>query len=155
VAIGVYAITRARGTRSRGRVYWAAWFHGRPTRDRFVPPDAQGEAADEHAARQAAFAAFARARGVTSWREVSKSWAEAALRFREGEPAFERVVRAVEPPREALAELGLPPGADLDRARDAYRRLALERHPDRGGSHASMLALNHAWQEIKRAFGED
>jgi hypothetical protein len=45
-----------------------------------------------------------------------------------------------------------PPGIDrdaLDRAVKAwFRRLAMKHHPDRGGSHEAMKALNEAHQQL-------
>ncbi len=155
----VYSVSTAGG----GRAKWAAWWGDRPTRRRFVPPDARGEAVDEHAARQAVFAALSRARGVTSWREVAPLYAVAADRWARGiDPVFpgDRPRREPEPsarivrgdvPLEALEVLGLEPPVTLDEAREAYRRRALERHPDRGGSHEEMLAVNEAWETVRRA----
>jgi curved DNA-binding protein CbpA len=42
--------------------------------------------------------------------------------------------------------LGVDPAADSAAIRKAYRLKALECHPDRGGSHEAMLALNEAWE---------
>ncbi len=42
--------------------------------------------------------------------------------------------------------LGVDPAADLDEIKKAYRRKALECHPDRGGSHDQMVAVNEAWE---------
>ena len=38
----------------------------------------------------------------------------------------------------------------LESARDAYRKRALELHPDRGGSHEGMLQLNAVWERIRK-----
>lgn len=49
--------------------------------------------------------------------------------------------------REAYAALGLAPGASAEEVRAAYRRLALETHPDRGGGAAAfsrVQAAHHA-----------
>lgn len=43
------------------------------------------------------------------------------------------------------------PDAALEALNRAYRRLALERHPDRGGSHEQMRRLNAAKDEAMRA----
>lgn len=45
---------------------------------------------------------------------------------------------------EAFRELDLPRAASADEIKERYRALANERHPDRGGSHESMAALNSA-----------
>lgn len=46
--------------------------------------------------------------------------------------------------------LGVTPGASIDAARDAYRRLAGLHHPDRGGDAATMARLNAAWAAAQR-----
>jgi hypothetical protein len=53
------------------------------------------------------------------------------------------------PWREVL-ELHRTSQVSLDGARDAYRRLARERHPDHGGSDAMMADLNVAWEAAQR-----
>jgi hypothetical protein len=55
------------------------------------------------------------------------------------------------------AELGLGPDArdlTLTAVEDQYRRLVLERHPDRGGSHDAIVRLNLA-RDAARAFFKD
>lgn len=44
----------------------------------------------------------------------------------------------------ALALLGLTAPTTREAVREAYRAKALEAHPDRGGSHEAMVALNEA-----------
>src|SRR5260221_207217 len=44
------------------------------------------------------------------------------------------------------ASLGVPPNADLQAIKKAYRMRALESHPDRGGSQAAMLRSNEAYE---------
>jgi hypothetical protein len=46
--------------------------------------------------------------------------------------------------------LGVQPGADPEQLAAARRRLALEFHPDRGGDHAAMQAVNAAYDEAVR-----
>lgn len=43
------------------------------------------------------------------------------------------------------AILGIPPDANIETLKQAYRRRALECHPDRGGSHEQMVLVNEAW----------
>lgn len=48
-------------------------------------------------------------------------------------------------------ELGLTDqSATLSAARQAFRRLALVRHPDQGGSEEAMARLNRAWEDAQR-----
>lgn len=42
--------------------------------------------------------------------------------------------------------LGVDPNASFETIRDAYRRRAMDCHPDRGGSHEQMVLLNEAWE---------
>ncbi|XXF75467.1 DnaJ domain-containing protein [Myxococcaceae bacterium GXIMD 01537] len=46
--------------------------------------------------------------------------------------------------------LGVSPGDSPDAIRARYRELALERHPDRGGSEEKMRELNDAYERILR-----
>ena len=48
--------------------------------------------------------------------------------------------------QQAFTLLGLPAFSSVERVREAYHRLALQRHPDRGGSHRAMVALNRAYR---------
>lgn len=43
--------------------------------------------------------------------------------------------------------LGVPAGATPTQIRDAYRRLASQHHPDRGGSEARMAEINDAYRK--------
>jgi hypothetical protein len=158
---GVFAI----GKPKKGRVTWAAWWTVRPTRARFTGPDAHGTAVDEHAARGAAFAAFAQVRGCRQWAEIDPDFAAAAERWLQGKPLPWEKGKPKRTPDEArslgaiegvdVAVLGLQWPVTFREARDAYRTRALACHPDRGGSHEDMLALNRAWAALKKAFGVD
>ena len=44
--------------------------------------------------------------------------------------------------------LGVPPSADLDSIKAAYRSKASRCHPDRGGSHNRMKLVNEAWEVL-------
>jgi curved DNA-binding protein CbpA len=50
-----------------------------------------------------------------------------------------------------LRELLQPKRDDIERA---YRRLAMERHPDKGGSDAAMAELNAARDEALQELGD-
>lgn len=63
--------------------------------------------------------------------------------------AWWRLVTQAKMPTDAEASftlLGLPASSSVGRIRAAYHRLALQRHPDRGGSHRAMVALNRAYR---------
>ncbi len=69
--------------------------------------------------------------------------------------AVERLIadglqRALAPGRqeEALATLGLEPGANRSTIRRRYRRLAMQHHPDRGGDTATLQRINDAYQQL-------
>jgi DnaJ domain len=71
-------------------------------------------------------------------------------REEEGRRARERARAASWPggiPSVAFAILGIPTAASLAEIRAAYRRRALLLHPDRGGDHAAMVALNAAYED--------
>ena len=161
---GVFAIGRPK----KGRVIWAAWWTVLPRRARFTGPDAHGTAVDEHAARGAAFAAFAQVRGCRQWSEIDAEFALAAERWLAGKalPWAKSNARKSSVKPTTLGRLDGVDGIDLSvlglrwpvtfsEARDAYRQRALACHPDRGGSHDDMLALNRAWGALKKAFGEE
>lgn len=54
-------------------------------------------------------------------------------------------------PWRAVLELG--PSSSIDDVKTAFRRLALVRHPDRGGSDAAMTELNLAQEEALKELG--
>lgn len=58
---------------------------------------------------------------------------------------------ALPPPRSCWEVLGLTPGAVRAEIDTAFRRLARERHPDRGGSDAAMAELNKARDDALRS----
>ncbi|AMV37821.1 DnaJ domain-containing protein [Planctomyces sp. SH-PL62] len=49
-------------------------------------------------------------------------------------------------PSAAFSTLGLFSAASLDEIKAAYRRKAVQLHPDRGGDHAAMVQLNAAYE---------
>lgn len=54
---------------------------------------------------------------------------------------------ALPPPRSCWQILGLQPGASRDEINAAFRELAGEHHPDRGGSHDRMAEISRARDE--------
>jgi mannose-6-phosphate isomerase-like protein (cupin superfamily) len=54
---------------------------------------------------------------------------------------------------EALQVLGLEVDADFEQARERYRRLAMEHHPDRGGDTRRLQEINAAMEVLARAYG--
>jgi DnaJ domain len=50
-------------------------------------------------------------------------------------------------PLSAFTTLGLPNTASVDEIKLAYRRRAMQLHPDRGGDHSAMVRLNAAYEE--------
>ena len=44
--------------------------------------------------------------------------------------------------------LGVQPGAPLKDVKTAYKRLALQNHPDKGGTIAEWLAISDAYESI-------
>jgi len=55
---------------------------------------------------------------------------------------------------EALAILGLEPGATKPGIREAHRRIARKVHPDHGGSHHLSIKVNEAKETLLRSAGE-
>jgi len=50
-------------------------------------------------------------------------------------------------PLTAFNTLGLTSNATIDEIKFAYRRRAIQLHPDRGGEHSAMVQLNAAYEE--------
>ena len=47
--------------------------------------------------------------------------------------------------------LEVEPDSDFSRIKRAFRKKALEHHPDRGGTHAEMVKINEAWEVLSNA----
>ncbi len=56
--------------------------------------------------------------------------------------------------REAYQTLGLPPEATAAQVKAAYRRLATETHPDRGGEAAAFIRVRAAYEIVAAFLGE-
>jgi hypothetical protein len=88
--------------------------------------------------------------GVTT--DGIAEYADEILRRREQEEEQARArVRAVlwstSSPLTAFAILGISGIATIDEIKAAYRRKAIQLHPDRGGDHLSMVKLNTAYEK--------
>jgi hypothetical protein len=136
----------------RRRFLWAAWWTAPPVEDPFRKPDASsGGARTRGEAKKAAEAAAGR-----PLVETEPRWAAAWARVLRGAPPWpsrpdpNRVVAPPPPAREgtvpwAYGILGIEKGATLPEVRRAFRVLALETHPDRGGEEAAFIAAKRAY----------
>lgn len=78
----------------------------------------------------------------------ARSFAERMNEYMDGGP-----YRPHGSPPPALGILGVGPDATLDHVKAAWRRLAAENHPDRGGDPAKMAAINDAYEKALERFG--
>jgi hypothetical protein len=147
LARGVFSITRTK----RRRFLWCAWWTGEPSAEPFRPPDAwSGGARTEEEAQALAESAAGR-----PLQKIDGHWAGAWVRVRAGLPPFaDRARRTVAskgpPPDSPHAILGVTPGAPLEELKAAFRRKALEHHPDRGGDPAAFIAVKRAYDGLVR-----
>lgn len=143
---GVYAVARTK----RRRFLWCAWWTGEPTADPFRAPDAWGGGArSEEEARDLA----EKAAGAPL-HPIEGHWAGAWVRVRAGLPPFVEK-RAPRPeasrgaaPLDPYVLLGVAPNAPLEDVKAAFRRKALEHHPDHGGAPAQFIALKRAYDVV-------
>jgi hypothetical protein len=142
-------------TTKRRRFFWAAWWSGPPTRTPFRKHEASGGAASTY---DEALAAAEEAAG-TSLVVTESEWARAWMRILREQPPWPSRVRArasaprAEPADAALsvwAVLGVAPGVTEADLKAAFRKRALEVHPDRGGDAAAFRRLLRAYEEAKR-----
>ncbi len=147
-----YSVTRTK----RRRLLWAAWWSEPPAREPFRKPDAaQGGARTLDDARAEA----EKAAGCPLV-QLDASWARAWGRVLQGEPpwpASEHKPSSVARPTARLSDeasvwsvLGLTARASADEVKAAYKRRALELHPDRGGEAAQFRRLHAAYEEALR-----
>ncbi len=139
----------------RRRFFWAAWWTGAPSYAPFRKPDASnGGAATE--AEALAEAERITGRHLTI---IEPYWARAWNRMLRGEaapePKKQRTARDQagsgplhSTPRSAWSVLGLPAGASLADVKRAYRKLALETHPDRGGNAEAFTEVQRAYERL-------
>ncbi len=139
----------------RRRFLWAAWWSAPPEARPFRKPDAfhGGARSAEEAHREAEKAA-----GM-SLVLVEPKWARAWARVMLGAPAWPRephdatssAASGARPEAKSPAArsvwdvLGVTSGAAVEEIKRAYKRRALETHPDRGGS-------SEAFREVAKAY---
>lgn len=134
----------------RRRFLWAAWWSGPPSRLPFRRPDASSGGARS---REDALAEAEKACGARLV-EIDGSWARAYARVLRGEPAFPTAdadqggpkVRKPKAERSIWEVLDLAPDATVAEVKRAYRKKALETHPDRGGDDATFREVQRAYE---------
>jgi hypothetical protein len=143
----VYSTARTK----RRRYLWCVWWTGEPTAHPFRQPDAWGGGAStEEEARVLA----ERAAGMPL-QQIDAHWAAAFKRIRAGLKPFvtrePRVVTATRAqPVDPHAVLGVTSEATLDEIKVAFRKKALEHHPDHGGSDEQFIALKRAYDSLTK-----
>lgn len=145
----------------RGRFFWAVWWSAAPCYSPFRKPDASnGGAASEAEALRAAEKATGRHLTM-----IEPYWARAWNRMLRGEapPAPPRKTGAKDAqatsgaprPRSAWSVLGVEPGASLLEVKRAFRKRALETHPDQGGDARAFHELKQAYERIVTRLGKE
>lgn len=141
----------------RGRWFWAAWWTAPPAHVPFRKPDAEGGAATT---REGALAA-AEKRAGTKLVEIDALWAKAWMRVLRGQAPWpsksSREPRSRAPSSEASAEsqslwtlLGVSPNVDEADLKAAYRKKAMETHPDQGGDPETFRRVVAAYAEARK-----
>lgn len=141
----------------RGRWFWAAWWSGPPNHVPFRKPDAEGGAARS---REEALAAAERRAG-TKLGEVDALWAKAWMRVLRGQSpwpskssrqprAGTATVRAEPQPASVWTLLGVSPRATEAELKAAYRKKAMEAHPDHGGDADAFRRVVAAYAEARK-----
>jgi hypothetical protein len=138
----------------RRRFFWAAWWTGEPTLAPFRKPDAAsgGARSYDEALRDAQTAAGRQltlidAHWARAWQGVLRGEPPAAPR----EPGPKRARSAgvaTAPAGSAWAALGLAPGAPSSEVKRAYRKRALETHPDQGGDAEAFQIVQRAYEKL-------
>jgi hypothetical protein len=141
----------------RRRFLWAAWWTAAPTKKPFRKPDAsEGGARTREEALRAAENAAAR-----PLLEIESGWARAWANVLVGKEPWagqrasgdEAPIRPKGVPSNpsVWSTLGLKADATVTQIKSAYKKRALETHPDRGGTSADFRALQAAYESaLKR-----
>jgi hypothetical protein len=143
---------------ARRRYFWAAWWTHAPRYAPFQKPDASHGGARSP---EEALAAAERCAG-RHLVLIEPHWARAWNRVLRGEaspapppPHEPRTVARPDAPDKPLAAwtvLGLDrPGASVRELKQAYRKRALETHPDRGGDAATFRQVQRAYEKLLAA----
>ncbi len=143
----------------RGRFFWAAWWTGPPQRLPFRKPDAADGGAESWAAARAEAERVAGRALVV----VDPGWARAFMRTLRGQRAFNETqakriegeavpkrAPAPEEPASVWSTLGIEPSASAAEIKQAFRKRALETHPDQGGDAEVFRAVREAYDEALR-----
>ena len=146
---------------ARGRYFWAAWWTGAPCHLPFRKPDASNGGAASEAEALAAAEKIA-GRHLTS---IDPYWARAWKAKLQGEtppkppsPANTRAAAASRDPKARVSSwsvLGLKAGSALDEVKRAYRKRALETHPDQGGDANAFLEVQRAYERLVERLGRN
>ena len=145
----------------RRRFFWAAWWSAAPTRLPFRQPDAaEGGARTREEALRAAERNAGR-----SLQEIDGTWARAWSNVLTGKPPWSTDAAREKARPTAAREssvtpsnrasvwqiLGLSGSSSIEEIKRAYRKRALETHPDRGGDSAAFRAVQAAYESaLKR-----
>jgi len=143
----------------RRRYFWAAWWTKAPARSPFQKPDASNGGAST---REEALGEAQRVAG-RALREIDPLWARAWTRVLRGQEPFtprdQERARTPLPKREAgaqpaqrasaLSVLGLEQAGSREELRRAYKKRALETHPDRGGDPEVFRAVQRAYERAR------
>lgn len=140
-------------TTKRRRFFWAAWWSAPPKKAPFQRPDASdGGAATFDDARAAA-----EARAGAALTLIDPMWARAWIQILRGQAPRFPTPRSAEPARASAtpdaslwATLGVTRDVTADELKLAYRKRALETHPDHGGSADAFRAVVAAYAEARR-----
>jgi hypothetical protein len=84
------------------------------------------------------------AAALEAWVSQPYDIAEATARYATSTPHIRLRVHVPAEVARAYTALGLAPGAPAESVVAARRRLARQHHPDAGGDHRAMAAINHA-----------